>query len=204
MDGTRPQPAPDRPRSRVVLPSAQIPSGSVSADLGVELFHPEHARQAEYSRRDDPEDRVRRRAGGRRIRPVDLVPLGLERPVVLAEELGDMANGAVSVSGSARPSTTRSMDGSLVLLVPMTHRLSAARSRAFRVPSPATMWSAPSIQNAITGMRCGRPSGRVVASQLVLGVSGFASRSSANSQDGRPGVSPAAAARVRCSFVRHS
>jgi hypothetical protein len=42
-----------------------------------------------------------------------------------------------SLSGSALPSTTMSMDGSVLVPMPMTHRSFSARLRAFRVPSPA-------------------------------------------------------------------
>ena len=125
-------------------------------------------------------------AAGRRSRafgPSTLSPFGSSGQPFCLRAFATCRTASRSVSGSARPSITISSDGSVVLPVAMTHRPSAAMLRAFCVPSPATMCMAPSIQKAITGIRCGRPSGRVVASQQVLDGSGFPRRARATSQD---------------------
>src|SRR6185503_13133939 len=84
----------DHARDRTVARSvaAELPARGLGEVLGIELLHPEHARQAEHLLRDDPDDRVRRRAGGRRVRALHLVALGLERPVVVVEEPRDATN----------------------------------------------------------------------------------------------------------------
>jgi len=70
-----------------------------------------------------------------------------------------------------------SSEGSVVLPVAITHRASPARFRPLRVSSPLRKYNAPSIHAPMIGMTCGRPSGRMVASQYVLGFSGFSRRS---------------------------
>ena len=123
----------------IVPPSVrrlEIPAGRLGQVRGIELVHPEHPGEAEHPRRDDPVERVRRRPGGRAVRSVEMVALDLERPRV-GEDVDDVTNGRLIGQGFGRPSTTTSMDGRVVLVVAMTQRSSAARLRAFRVPSPA-------------------------------------------------------------------
>src|SRR3569832_1726317 len=55
--------------------------------------------QPDCLRRHNPEDTVRRGAGRRRIRTVDLVALRLERPAVRAQDLRDVSDGARLVQG---------------------------------------------------------------------------------------------------------
>jgi hypothetical protein len=75
--------------------AAEVPARRSRQICRIELIHPVHAGEPEHLRRDDPKDRVRRRAGGWGVLTVDLVPLGLKWP----------AAGAESMAPSRGPST---------------------------------------------------------------------------------------------------
>src|SRR5262245_40082030 len=88
---------------------AEVPASRLRQVVRV-LLHAVHARESEHARRDDAKDRVGRWPRGGGIRSVDLVALGLERPVLLAERLGDASN-RVAIAQSMGVALDDDVDG---------------------------------------------------------------------------------------------
>jgi hypothetical protein len=126
----------------------------------IELIHPVHAGEAEHLRWDDPEDRVRRRAGSWGVLTIDLVPLGLERPAAGAEDLSDVSNGVVLGERIGAPDSSKgtglrnvtwwlltSRAGWVIARASSSRSIPAARCAGSRSSDRARTHCRPSVRN---------------------------------------------------------